>query len=363
MQFKTAFAILASMAAAVVAQTNETTSTIIDILRAQTGQTDQLATLLAGSPQYQNLITKLSGNGSDANYTVFAPNNAAIAALLSVGQTVDLSNIILYHIVNGTHNSSSFSSGINIVPTLLNNGSFDKFPNNIALPIIVRKNDTGLQVLHGTNDTANVTQADIKAINGIVHIIDSVLTLPISPSNTTKALGLNQFYTQLNNTNSTNNLDSKSGVTIFIPSDQAFNKASLNNLNASQIQNVLSYHVIDGIYYSTNLTQFTGPTNITTEQGKNITINNSNGNIQITDASGNTSRIVRSDILTNSGVIHIIDSVLIPSENSTIPNNTNTGLNNNSGSGKSAANSLHGAEFSFAAFFISVAAVFVTLAL
>ncbi|RUP46032.1 FAS1 domain-containing protein [Jimgerdemannia flammicorona] len=362
MQFKTAFAILASMAASVIAQTNTNTSTIIDLLRTQTGQTDQFATLLSGSPQYQNLITKLSGNGSDANYTVFAPNNAAITKLGAVGQNVDLTNIILYHILNGSHPASSFSSGINIVSTLLNNGSYDFYSNNIALPLVVSKNDTGLQIPYSTNETANVTQADLKAMNGIVHIIDSVLSYPISPSNTIKNLGLNQLYMALNSTNSTGNIDTKKGVTIFAPNDKAFGQFSLANLNASQIQNVIGYHVVDGVYFSPNLTAFTSPMNLTTQQGKNITVKNLNGGIEITDVSGNeTAKIVRSDILTNNGVIHIIDVVLIPSENSTIPNNTSTNFTNTNGKG-SAANSLHGAEFSFAAFLITVAAAVITIA-
>jgi len=361
MHFKSAFVIFASVVAAVIAQDNNIS--IFDLIKAHTGQTDQFASMLSGSPQYQNLVQKLSGNGSEGNYTVFVPSNTALTKTLqAVGQNVDLTNIFLYHILNGSHYVSNFTSGTNIVSTLLNNGTYDLYPNNIGLPLVIRKNETGIQILYGTNDTANVTEADLKAANGVVYIIDNVLTPPVSPSNTTKNAGLDRFYSALNSTNSTTYIDGKKGITIFAPDDSAFSRANLANLNASQIQNVLGYHVVDGIYYSTNLTAIPGPFNLTTEQGRNITIKNMNGDVQITDVSGNeTAKIVRSDILLNNGVLHIIDVVLIPSENSTIPNKT--GTNFTSKPSGSAANSLHGAELSFAAFLITAAAAFVTTAL
>lgn len=63
MLFKTTIA-LASMALAAFAQGSSNYTSIFDLLKAQTGQTDQLATLLS-APQYSDLVSRLSSNGSN----------------------------------------------------------------------------------------------------------------------------------------------------------------------------------------------------------------------------------------------------------------------------------------------------------
>lgn len=104
---------------------------------------------------------------------------------------------------------------------------------------------------------------------------------------------------------STNSTDNK-GYTLFAPTNEAFAKISSTTagLTDEQIKKVLLYHVVSGTVKSTQLTTGSVPTLLT---GQSIAVDIAtgvtlNGNVKVTKA----------DNLASNGVIHIIDSVLIP---------------------------------------------------
>lgn len=96
------------------------------------------------------------------------------------------------------------------------------------------------------------------------------------------------------------------GYTLFAPTNEAFAKitSTTSSLTDEQIKNVLLYHVVSGTVKSTQLTTGSAPTLLT---GQSIAVDITtdvtlNGNVKVTKA----------DNLASNGVIHIIDSVLIP---------------------------------------------------
>ena len=110
----------------------------------------------------------MSGEGP---FTVFAPTDEAFGELdpdlvtdLFANPTGDLANILLYHVVGAQALSTSLNDG-DAFETLLS-------PAEIVISV------TGMDV--AVNTTANVIQADILASNGVVHVIDEVLTPPVS---------------------------------------------------------------------------------------------------------------------------------------------------------------------------------------
>merc|ERR1712232_937654 len=114
-------------------------------------------------------------NSASSSLTVFAPTDAAFAALpsgtlssLLADPSGQLKSILLYHVVQGQVLSSQLSN--NMVVTTLNGAS-------IKITI-----DSNGQVK--INDVALVIKADLIASNGVVHVIDAVL-LPPSPTTTT----------------------------------------------------------------------------------------------------------------------------------------------------------------------------------
>lgn len=101
-------------------------------------------------------------------------------------------------------------------------------------------------------------------------------------------------------------VDSLRDITIFAPSNAAFDKASsvLAGLSKAQVAGALTYHVVKGVGYSTSLKD--GQL-LPTVQGGNLKVKIRNGVVYI-----NSAKVVKPDFLTKSGVVHLIDSVLTP---------------------------------------------------
>lgn len=130
-----------------------------------------LSGLAASNPNLSTLATALRLTGLDAvlssggPFTVFAPTNAAFAALPAgtlealIANPAQLADVLRYHVVSGRALSSSLTNGQQ-VPTLLAGAA--------SLPVTV--SESGVTV-----GGANVVAADVEAINGVVHVIDAVL--------------------------------------------------------------------------------------------------------------------------------------------------------------------------------------------
>jgi uncharacterized surface protein with fasciclin (FAS1) repeats len=109
-------------------------------------------------------------------------------------------------------------------------------------------------------------------------------------------------------------LKGKGPFTVFAPTNEAFAKIPADQLDAlladkAKLTSVLTYHVLKGRVPSSALK----PTQtVPTLEGGEITINVADGKATITDGQGNVSNIVKTDIKAKNGVIHVIDTVLLP---------------------------------------------------
>lgn len=102
--------------------------------------------------------------------------------------------------------------------------------------------------------------------------------------------------------------------TVFAPTDDAF-AALLTKLNITKeelladkamLTSVLTYHVVPMVVKAADIPYGTA---IETANGQTITISDAN---VITDASGNTANITGTDMMATNGVVHVIDTVLLP---------------------------------------------------
>lgn len=108
-------------------------------------------------------------------------------------------------------------------------------------------------------------------------------------------------------------LQGKGPFTVFAPTDEAFSKlpqgtieSLLKPSNKDTLKDILLYHVAKGNLSSKDVLKLDGK-EITLENGKTAKISVKNGEVYIND-----SKVIITDIKANNGIIHVIDTVLIP---------------------------------------------------
>ena len=108
-------------------------------------------------------------------------------------------------------------------------------------------------------------------------------------------------------------LSGKGPFTVFAPTDAAFAKlpkATLASLlkpeNKAKLVSILTYHVVPGKVMAADVMKLKNGTKVATVEGQTITIRNKHG-VHV-----NRAKVVKTDIECSNGVIHVIDSVLLP---------------------------------------------------
>lgn len=295
----------------------ETDNGVVHVIDAVLTPPNTVVDVISDSPNHTILEDALLTAGLDAPlnqtgpFTVFAPTDAAFNALpagtlddLLADPAGDLTNILLYHVVQGETLSTSLSDG-EVITTLL------------GKDIEVTITGSGVYI----ND-ALVTTADIQADNGVVHVIDAVLTPPAtildiinnSANHTTLAVAL-----QASGLDAT--LNQTGSYTVFAPTNAAFDALpagmldDLMNDPGGDLTDILLYHVVGSEALSSGLSD---GQSITTLHGDDIVVTLPNGDVYINDA-----LVTQADIEADNGVVHVIDAVLTPG---TVTNIANTGV-------------------------------------
>jgi uncharacterized surface protein with fasciclin (FAS1) repeats len=261
-------------------------------------------TTLVAALQAAGLDDDLKGAGP---FTVFAPTDAAFAALLddldiTAAQLLahpQLADVLKYHVIGSQVLSTDLSDGMTAA-TLQG--------ENITVDL-----DGGVKI----ND-ATVTTADIMASNGVIHVIDKVLVPASFVLGPTKSIveiaagnpDFSILVAALQKADLVGALSGAGPFTVFAPTNAAF-EALLSGLgitaeqllNHPQLADVLKYHVLGAKVMSTDLSD--GMT-AATLQGESITVDLGDG-VMI-----NQSKVTTADLEATNGVIHVIDKVLVP---------------------------------------------------
>jgi uncharacterized surface protein with fasciclin (FAS1) repeats len=119
-------------------------------------------------------------------------------------------------------------------------------------------------------------------------------------------------------------LNSPGPFTVFAPTDDAFAKLPAGTVdtlvkpeNKDTLDKILTYHVVAGKISSKELIKMIkkggGKATLKTVQGEDLTATMSGGKIMLTDAKGGMATITTADVFQSNGVIHVIDTVLMPS--------------------------------------------------
>jgi uncharacterized surface protein with fasciclin (FAS1) repeats len=114
-----------------------------------------------------------------------------------------------------------------------------------------------------------------------------------------------------------NTLESKGPFTVFAPTNAAFGKlpaGTVDNLvkpeNKATLSKILTYHVVPGKLEASDLTE---GKKLKTVEGEQLTIKKSDGKVMIIDSKGNSSTVTIPNVNQSNGVIHVVDTVLMPS--------------------------------------------------
>ena len=111
-------------------------------------------------------------------------------------------------------------------------------------------------------------------------------------------------------------LEGKGPFTVFAPTNAAFGKlpaGTVDNLvkpeNKPTLTKILTYHVVAGKY---DLSDLTDGRKLKTVEGEELTVKRDDGKIWIIDAEGDSSLVSISNVHQSNGVIHVVDTVLMP---------------------------------------------------
>jgi uncharacterized surface protein with fasciclin (FAS1) repeats len=111
-------------------------------------------------------------------------------------------------------------------------------------------------------------------------------------------------------------LEGKGPFTVFAPTNTAFGKLPAGTVdtlvkpeNKATLTKILTYHVVPGRLEASNLTD---GKKLKTAEGEELTVKHQDGKIWIVDAKGGTSMVTISNVNQSNGVIHVVDTVLMP---------------------------------------------------
>ena len=250
------------------------------------------------------LVETLRGEGP---FTVFAPTDGAFdklpadvtSNLLRPENSEELVNVLKYHVLAGS---------VRLAGALEAEGAKTISGDRISVTFT----DGKVKV----ND-ASLINSDIQCSNGVIHVIDSVL-LPPKPATDLVAIAKKSgnFSTLLSAVEAaglSDTLSSASEVTILAPTDEAFNKLPKGTLesllkpeNRKALQKILAMHVLNG---KISAGDALNEKQAMSFSGESLTFKVMDGFLKV-----NSSTIVSTDIAADNGVIHVLDSVLLPEE-------------------------------------------------
>jgi transforming growth factor-beta-induced protein len=310
-KFKLNFKMLAILFAVVTLSTactkdDDTTPTVVE--------QETIVDIASSNPDFSILVAALGKaglvdvlDGTDS-YTVFAPTNqafidAGITSLDGLSAEV-LTPILLNHVIKGKIMSTDLSAGDNYAPSENATG-----PDNTKISLYINT-DMGVMI----NNDAKVTTANLEASNGVIHVIDKVISadvdvvdIALQNSNFSSLVGALQAA----DGDLVNVLKGVGPFTVFAPTNAAF--AAISDVTATltpaELANILTYHVVSGNVTSSMLSDKMSVTALNTES---FEIDLSGSSPKIIDGAGNSVGIVLTDVQGKNGVVHVIDAVLLP---------------------------------------------------
>ncbi|WP_222983751.1 fasciclin domain-containing protein [Flagellimonas meishanensis] len=269
--------------------------------------------LAIGNENLENLVAALvAADGDlpnalrgDGPFTVLAPTDTAFETFLGGAALEDipvetLTQVLLNHVIEGELFSSYLQS--------LGSGYYKTLARGAQ--------DENMSIFFNTeggvtfNGVSTVEIADVKALNGVVHIVDAVIDLPNIVDHAVANPNLSSLVAALTagaNTTFTDLLsDEMEEFTVFAPVNSAFD--AFTNPNSNDINAILSNHVVVGTAaFSSGLsnTYVNTAAEFAADENLSLYINVDDG-----VTLNGVSNVAEADIVATNGVIHAVDAVI-----------------------------------------------------
>ena len=293
-----------------------------DYVKPQTTEAGSLLALAAADPDCDHFVSEVETVGLEhllnqkGPFTIFLPVDGVFEAesAKDAGQRHAnhdvMKQTMLYHIVLGDFASAEIATQATLQTAL-----------GKPLSVTVENGETIL------NGMARIVSSDKFASNGVIHMIDTMLSVPEGEyatavhrpvDSTTNTLvdvlattpSLTTFYDEVAMAGLETLLNKHGDFTVFAPSNAAFAALAPDVMTTCMVNHVwlkqmTLLHIIPGYYSSLDLA---AGIELTTALGETVTLRMDNGSILLNESV----RLTVTDLPADNGVIHIIDTVLVP---------------------------------------------------
>jgi len=299
---------------------DDSTTTEKNMTIAEVATSNSELSILVEALQKADLVSVLNSPG---DYTVFAPTNESFVAFLNDNGFASLNevpvavlkDVLLNHVISKKLEAADLATGY--VNTLAKGTAATT--NNISMYV----DTTNGVVLNGgaANNGATVTTPNIKASNGVIHLVDHVISLPTLVNHAIANPNFSILVSALTREDQPNFVEILSGTTaapftVFAPTNDAFvnllaelKLSALSDVPQNVLENTLKYHVVAGANVLSS--DLSNGLVVGTFQGDSLTINLTT-TASITDTANRISNIIAVDVQASNGVIHAIDKVILP---------------------------------------------------
>ncbi len=263
------------------------------------------------------------------NTTLFVPNDTAFQAWLDANNIDDIElldidlieNLVLNHILEGEFKAADFVSGLTTSQAVVGPRSNEK---NVSMYI---NTTNGVTV----NGEANVISPDVDANNGVIHIVDKVIDLPVLLDLSNMVPSLSIFNEAVEHAQTARDedgngpnlrwrlVDPGASRTLFMPTNDAFadllveqGVTELSELDPSIVADAIFAHIIDiAAISSQELIDIGRPFPIPSFKNELLQIDPIN--LTVTDPNDRTANIDPNlvDLVAVNGIVHVIDKVLL----------------------------------------------------
>ncbi|KAA0702162.1 Periostin [Triplophysa tibetana] len=265
---------------------------------------ETLGLVKATNTQEYSALSKLREEiEGDGSYTFFAPSNEAwdlldaeVRNALVSNVNIELYNALHYHMVNKRLLTKDLKNGM--TPTSMYND----------LNLLINHYSNGIV----TVNCARIIHGNQVATNGVVHVLDRVIT---AVGNTIQdVIEVEDELSTLSTVATASGLIEKLGqtghFTLFAPTNDAFEKLDRTVLDRlmedkDSLQALFNYHLLNSVQCSEAIMS---GTSYETLEGSNIEIGCDGDSLTV----NGIKMVLKKDIVTSNGVIHLVDQVLMP---------------------------------------------------